>query len=486
MKADSDKLRLSEKLGYGCGDLASCLFWTTFSTFLLYFYTDVFGISAAAAGTMFLVTRTWDLFVDPVIGAVADRTTTRWGKFRPYLLWIPIPLGIVAILTFTTPGYSPSGKLAYAYVTYGLLMMLYSAVNVPYAALMGVMTPHPEQRTALSSYRMMGAFVGNLLIQYSVYSLAFYFSVPGSKLAQVANLTVQTVINAFTGAGDVIQKNVITPIGFQHTMTVVSIAALVFFGLTFWLTRERVVPVVQQSVKKDVADLLRNAPWLVLVAATIATNCFSGVRNNIVIYYFKYFVHNEALSASYLVVGSLVSIAGIYSIQYITPRWGKKVPFILCMGISSVLSVMSYFVGPKDFVAMFVYQILINLLMGPPAALLWSFYADACDHSEIKTGRRATGLIFSASGMCQKLGWTIAGFAAGKLLEYYHFQANVDQPVETLHGIRLMLSIIPGLCSALAALLMLLYPLNAKVVQDNEAILRARRESAENAAPVPA
>jgi GPH family glycoside/pentoside/hexuronide:cation symporter len=182
------------------------------------------------------------------------------------------------------------------------------------------------------------------------------------------------------------------------------------------------------------------------------------------------------------VLGSLVSIAGIYSIQYITPRWGKKVPFVVCMGVSSILSVMSYFVGPKDFVMMFVYQILINLLMGPPAALLWSFYADACDYSEIKTGRRATGLIFSASGMCQKLGWTIAGFAAAELLEYYHFQANADQPLETLNGIRLMLSIIPGICSAVAAALMLLYPLSAAVVRQNEDTLRARRESAEAAA----
>lgn len=483
--AATEKLRLIEKIGYGFGDVASCLFWMTFATYLANFYTDIFGLSAAAAGTMFLVTRTWDLGIDLVMGVVSDRTQTRLGKFRPYLLWIPVPLGIAAVLTFTTPDWSMSAKLVYAYVTYGVLMMFYSAVNVPYAALLGVMTRDPKERNALASYRMMGAFAGSLFVTYSNYALAYYFSVKDSRLGQALEMAVTTVTQAFrtsAGAvGNVAEKVVVTPEGYRAAIIVYAVLAVVFFYFTFALTKERIVPKREQnpSWRRDLLDLVRNGPWLILVAVTILKNSFAGVRGGMIVYYFKYYVHNEALSAMYLMLGSLASIASIYLVQFIPARFGKKIPYAVSIFLAGIFCVLSYWVGPQQYVAMFVYQILINFFIGPPNSMVWSLYADAADYSEHRTGRRATGLIFSASGMSQKLGWTIASSLGLYILGYFSFRPNVEQTPETLNGVRLLVSMIPAACCFIAGGIMCIYPLNAKRMQKIEADLTAAREKEE-------
>ncbi|HEX2861316.1 MAG TPA: MFS transporter, partial [Lacunisphaera sp.] len=333
MTPDTERLKFREKMGYGLGDFASCLFWQTFSIYLAVFYTDIFGLSATAVATMLLITRTWDLFYDPVMGVIADRTTTRWGKFRPYLLWVPIPLGLAAVLTFTTPDFDAAGKLTYAYLTYGLLMLFYSTVNVPYAALLGVVTTHPKDRIALSSWRMIGAFAGSSFVTYSNYGLAYYFSVADAKLSYAMQLTITSLTKAFSTAsetaGEVVEKVTLTPGGYQATMIVYAILAVIIFTLTFLLTKERVVPrpVARDSWKRDVMDLVKNYPWLILVGVTILKNSFAGIRGGMIYYYFKYYVNNEALSGSYLLFGSLASIAGIYLVQYIPVSWGKKVPY---------------------------------------------------------------------------------------------------------------------------------------------------------------
>ena len=484
MNPGAGRLRLYEKTGYGFGDVASCLFWQTFAVYLANFYTDIYGLTASAVGTMFIITRTWDLLFDPIMGVIADRTTTRLGKFRPYLLWIPVPLGLAAVLTFTTPNLAADGKLIYAYVTYGLLMICYSAVNVPYAALLGVMTTDPRERNALSSYRMIGAFVGTILVTYSNYSLAYYFSVKDSRIGQALEMAVTTVLRAFrtTAAtvanSDVFPVSAITPAGYRSAIVVFAVLAVCFFFATFAFTRERVEPMAGQgtSWKRDVADLLGNYPWLILVAVTVLKQSFAGVRGGMIVYYFKYYVHNEPLSAMYLMLGSLASIAGIYLVQFLPARWGKKMPYIASITLCGIFSVLSYWVGPADYTAMFVYQILINFFMGPPTSMLWSLYADAADYSELKTGRRATGLVFSASGMSQKLGWTIASSVGLYVLGYYHFQANVEQTPETLNGLCHLVSMIPVLCCFGAALIMGLYPLNHQKLQEIEAGLRVARE----------
>jgi len=483
MTRDPENLRRFEKLGYGFGDVASCLFWQTFATYLANFYTDIYGITAAAAGTMFIVTRTWDLLFDPIMGVIADRTTTRWGKFRPYLLWIPVPLGLVAVLTFTTPDFSAGGKLVYAYVTYGLLMLFYSAVNVPYAALLGVMTTRPRDRNALSSYRMMGAFAGTILVTYSNYGLAYYFSVKGARISQALEMAVTSVAQAFrtTAAAaansEALPASAITPSGYRSAIVVFAVLAVAFFFATYALTRERVRPIAVQnpSWRRDAVDLLKNTPWLILVAVTILKQAFAGVRGSMIVYYFKYYVHNEPLSAMYLMLGSLASIAGIYLVQFLPERYGKKTPYIVSIALAGIFSVLSYWVRPTDYTAMFVYQILINFFMGPPTSMLWALYADAADYSELKTGRRATGLVFSASGMSQKLGWTIASSVGLYVLGYYHFQANVEQTPATLTGLCYLVSMIPAACCFGAALIMAFYPLNHHRLLEIEAGLRIAR-----------
>ena len=479
MTTDSPKLRFNEKFGYGLGDFASCLFWQTFSIYLAAFYTDIFGLAPAVVATMLLVTRTWDLFYDPIMGVVADRTQTRWGKFRPYLLWIPVPLGLMAVATFTTPDFSLHGKLVYAYVTYGLLMLLYSSVNVPYAAVLGVMTTDPKDRNALSSWRMIGAFAGSSFVTYTNYSFSYYFSVSDAKFSDAWQMAVTSMTKAFHTSGatatEVVQK--ITPAGYQMTIFVYAILAVIIFGLTFLFTKERIIPKqpAPGSWKQDLLDLVKNYPWWILVGVTILKNSFAGVRGAMMVYYFKYYVHNEALSAMYLLIGSLASIAGIYVVQYLPASWGKKMPYIVSIAFAGVFSVLSYWVGPKDYTAMFVYQILINFFIGPPNSMLWAMYADAADYSEYKTGRRATGLIFSASGMSQKLGWTIASSIGLYILGFYSFQANVEQTEETLNGIRHLVSMIPAACCLLAAVIMAFYPLNVKRSREIEESLAAKR-----------
>lgn len=487
MKPGSQKLRWIEKASYGAGDFASCLFWQTFSIYLAVFYTDIFGLAPAAVATMLLVTRTWDLFYDLLMGAIADRTATRWGQFRPYLLWVPIPLAVVAALAFTTPDLSSHGKLIYAYVTYGLLMLLYSTVNVPYAAMLGVITTNQKDRIGLSSWRMIGAFAGSSFVTYCNYGLSYYFSVDGAKLGEALKLTITSLTSAFSSVGSAAigigQKVVITPGGYQSAVIVYAVLAVLVFWLTFILTKERVVPKPPEkgSLKRDFVDLIKNYPWLILVGVTVLKNSFAGVGGGMIYYYFKYFVHNEALSGSYLLFGSLASIASIYLVQFIPVSWGKKMPYTGSIALSGIFSAMSYWVGPTDYTAMFVYQILINFFMGPPNSMLWSMYADAADFSERQTGRRATGLIFSASGMSRKLGWTIASSLGLYTLGFFSFRANAAQSPETLNGIKLVVSMIPAACCFLAAMIMCIYPLTSKRMAEIESDLAMTRRKEEPA-----
>jgi GPH family glycoside/pentoside/hexuronide:cation symporter len=362
-------------------------------------------------------------------------------------------LGIVGILTFTTPELSPAGKLIYAYVTYTTMMLLYSCINVPYSALMGVMTPNSQERTVLSSFRFIGAFGGGLIVSLCTLPLV-----------------------KMLGKGN--DAN-----GYQLTMVIYAILAVALFTGTFALTKERVVPIKEKntSLKKDLYDLTHNRPWLILVGSTIFTVGYSAIRNASIIYYFKYYVGAESHASAYIFLGQLLSMVGIVLISFITPKTGRKNAFIFCLVATTILSVMSYWVGPQDYKLMFGYQIIINLMMGPTAALLWPLYADSADYSEWRTGRRATGLVFSASGMSQKFGWAIGGSLTGWLLAYLGFHANVVQSQEAQNGIRWMLYIVPAFCSLAGLLLMFFYPLDeakVKAIETELGVARATRDKA--------
>lgn len=453
-------IKLKEKIGYGFGDMASSMFWKLFGSYLMIFYTDVFGMPAAVVGTMFLVTRVWDSAFDPVVGVIADRTRSRWGKFRPYLLFLAFPFAFIGVLTFTTPEWSMTAKVVYAYITYSLMMMVYSAINVPYASLLGVMSAEPHDRNVLSVYRMVFAYLGSF----------------------IALLLFMPMVNAFS-RGHSEQD------GWKWAVTVIAaICALLFFAC-FALTRERVKPIreKQAPLKDDLKDLLHNRPWWILLGAGIAALIFNSIRDGATVYYFKYFIvedNNEpitllgipfVLSGLYLAIGQAANIIGVMLAAPVSNRIGKKRTYMGAMAAATVLSIVFYWFDKENLALIFIFQVLISICAGSIFPLLWSMYADCVDYSELKTGNRATGLIFSSSSMSQKFGWAIGSAVTGWLLGYFGFQANVVQNEQAINGIRMFLSFLPAIGTVLSILFISLYPLSEKRMKEITGELEQKR-----------
>lgn len=438
---------IREKIGYGFGDMASSMFWKLFGSYLMIFYTDVFGMPAAVVGTMFLITRVWDSAFDPIIGIIADRTQSRWGKFRPYLLYLAVPFAVIGVLTFTTPDFSDGGKVIYAYFTYSLMMMVYSAINVPYASLLGVMSPEPKDRNMLSTYRMIFAYIGSF----------------------IALLLFMPMVNRFSMGHD--EQH-----GWMMSVIVIAVlCVLLFYGCFAWTT-ERVKPIKEQqnSLKSDLQDLLHNRPWWILLGAGVAALVFNSIRDGATVYYFKYYVVEEeyasvslfgisfVLSGLYLAVGQAANIVGVVLAAPLSNRIGKKKTYMWAMSIATVLSIIFYWFDKEQLMLMFIFQVLISICAGSIFPLLWSMYADCADYSELKTGNRATGLIFSSSSMSQKFGWAIGSAVTGWLLAFYGFEANAVQGEEAIHGIRMFLSWLPAMGTVLSVIFISLYPLSEK------------------------
>ncbi|MCR4032290.1 MULTISPECIES: MFS transporter [Flavobacterium] len=458
-----DKISLKEKIGYGLGDAASSMFWKIFSMYLLFFYTDVFGLAPAIVGTMFLITRIWDSCFDPIVGILADRTKSKWGKFRPYLLWVAIPFAIIGVLTFYTPDFDEKGKIIYAYVTYSLMMMIYSLINVPYASLLGVMSSDRKERNTLSSYRMVFAFGGSLLALWLIEPLVNYFG---------GNLNSKT--------------------GWLATIAVFGFITTIFFWACFFFTKERIKPIAdeQNNLKEDLKDLLKNKPWWILLGAGIGALVFNSIRDGAAVYYFKYYVSSAIKfdfslfgsdfhmtpTSIYLVLGQAANIIGVIIATPIANKIGKKKTFFGAMALAAILSLIFYLFGKEDIYLILIFQVLISICAGCIFPLIWSMYADSADYSEWKQGRRATGLVFSASSMSQKFGWTIGGAGAGWLLGYYGFQANVEQTATAQNGIQLMLSILPAIAAAISVAFIAFYPLSEEKLQIIEQDLNEKRD----------
>ena len=441
---------LKEKIGYAVGDTASCLYWQTFSMFLMIFYTDTFGISPAVVGTMFLLSRFWDAAIDPVMGVIADRTETKYGKFRPWILWGIVPFTVSGIVLFITPDFGQTGKTIYAYLTYTVVMMVYTMVNVPYGALLGVISPNSDERTTLASYRFIGAFTGNIIVQGTLLSLVKYFGKGNDR------------------------------IGYPLAMTVFAVAAGALFFFTFASTKERVKPPkVQSSVGRDIKDLLKNRPWLVLCSMGLVTLIYVSIKNGAMLYYFKYYVGNQEAAAPFMVAGTVFSILGALSTPYIVRFIGsKKVTFIILTIVNAACMAAFYFAGPQDFVLMYATQIIGSVPGAALFPLIWSMYADTADYGEWKFGRRATGLVFSAATFSQKMGWAVGGALAGFALTMIGFVANIAQDAATLSGIRHMMSTIPAAIAMLVIALSLFYNLNAKLEKQIGLELQARKGAA--------
>jgi GPH family glycoside/pentoside/hexuronide:cation symporter len=461
MKNTSGILSIKEKVGYALGDAASNIYFQTFILFLPIFYTDVFGLPAAAVGTMFLVTRIFDAVNDPFMGTIADRTNTRWGKFRPYILFFALPLVIMGVFTFTTPSYDLPGKLIYAYITYNLLMIIYTIVNVPYSALMGVITPNSLERTELSSFRFVAAFVGGLIVQGSTIYLVKYF-----------------------GNGNDAE-------GWKWAMGCLGFLALIFLVITFITTKERVQPPKGQKIeiKMDLKQLITNKPWLLIAGATVFQLIFIVMRSSSISYYFKYYVLDQQLSlfgvvidlpfekflSSFLLIGTGFNILGAILTKWISKIFDKKYTYTGCLLVSAIGCCLFYFLKPQEVILIYLVNIVVSFAWGPVSVLQWAMYTDAADYSEWKNKRRATGLLMAASLFALKIGLTIGGALVLYILDFFGYAANQTQTSISLGGILLLMSFYPAIFGLIGAGLMFFYPLTNKMMIKIEEDLTARR-----------
>lgn len=421
-----------EKVGYSLGDMASNFYWRVFDLFLFIFYTDVFGLSPAAVGTMMLVTRLIDALSDPLMGALADRTNTQFGKFRPYLLWGVLPLAVAGVLTFTIPDVGENGKLVWAYGTYIFMMLAYTFINVPYGALMGVITGDSQQRTQLTSFRFIAAFSGGSLVAY---------------------LTPELV--ALLGAGD-------ETLGWQLTMMVYGFAAIALFLITFTTTKERIAPPKGQnsSVWQDIRDLGSNRPWQILFLLALIIMITISLRGSAGTFYLKYYVQREDLIGAFSMV-YMLSLAIGAAITPLLCRFMEKAKLLmLLMAIVTGCSVLMYFVSPDNITLIFILQCLIGLGLGPKSPLVFSMYADTADYGEWRQGRRATAMIFSAAAFAQKLGGALAGATIGWVLANMGYVANQVQSDASEMGIVLLMTLIPAVFAGISIIVAQRYNLD--------------------------
>jgi GPH family glycoside/pentoside/hexuronide:cation symporter len=444
------RISFGEKVGYSLGDAASNLYWKTFEFYLMIFYTDVFGVSAAAIGTMLLVTRLADAVADPVMGSIADRTRTRWGHFRPYLIWFAVPLAVAGVLTFSTPDLSGGGKVIYAYITYTLLMFLYTAVNIPYTALMGVMTSNSQERTSISSVRFIGAFTAGIFVQYLTPSFVHFF-----------------------GQGNDVR-------GWQLTMVLFGTLAVVMLILCFATTHERVAPPPQQKTDLggDMKALVSSRSWQVLFGVLLLVLAAFAIKGSDSAYYFKYFVHNEKLLPPFLVSNGLAFVAAVSVASFLAKIFGKKALFMFAIGVGGLVIGGFWIAKPTDIALIFALQIVSSFIIGFNSPLVFAMFADVADEAEWRAGRRNTGLVFASAIFSTKAGWAIGAWMFGLLLSYFGYIPNVEQTTRSLFGIVLATSWVPCGLMIAAAVLMQLYPLTEGQMVKIEADLKARRGEA--------
>ncbi|WP_243322592.1 MFS transporter [Geothrix sp. SG200] len=475
--ATDGRLSFREKAGYALGDSASNFYWKTFEFFIIFFYTDVFGISAAAVGTMMLVTRVVDAVADPLMGMVADRTRTRWGHFRPYLIWFSVPLAAAGVLTFTTPNLAPGGKVAYAYVTYCLLMILYTAVNIPYSALLGVMTPNSKERTSLASYRFVGAFSVAVVVQYCTPSLAQWFGMAPALRAQQSFLSHPIGWTRWVLSKEFLALPSDPARGWQFTMVLYGILAVLLFLLCFLTTRERVAPPANQGAdfKGDLKALLGSRSFVVMLAVCVVMITSFVLKGSVSAYYFKYFVHRNDLLGPFLVSNALAFLGAVMLAPALAKRFDKKALFMASIGIGGAVIAGFWFAGPGDIPAMFLLQIASSFIIGFNSPLLWAMFADTADDAEWRTGRRNTGLVFASAIFGTKIGLAMGAWVTGIILTAFGYVANVEQTARSLTGIRLSMSFIPAALLVAAALMMKAYPLDDATMVRIEQDLKGRK-----------
>ena len=473
MADSTHRLASREKIGYALGDIATNFFFQSMILYQTRFYTDTAGLSAVAVGSMFLVLRLGDAVIDPVIGALSDRTQTRWGKFRPWILGTAVPFGVIFWLVYVTPDFGPQGKLVYAYITYTLVMMLYSANNTPYSALMGVMTPDSSERSSIAGYRFVGALIGQFVIQ-------------ALPLPLVAKL----------GHGNSAR-------GWAITMAIFGALIIVLNLITFATTRERVFPAPGQrpSLRNDLRDVFTCRPWIVMFVLTLLIFTMLVVRGSSLNYLFAYYLDQDTLKALldklglaavgagqptfwksglnalgllanpdgsnaaavslslFFVVGSLIQIVGIIFSKPLADRFGKKAVFIAGMAVTTIATVLVFFVTPTSMTMLIVLGLLWPIGWGPTVPLLWVMIADVADFSEWKNSRRATGFMYAGILFALKAGLSLGGALSAWVIAAYGYVPNVVQTPRALLGIRLGASIYPAVALCFGIVCLVIYPI---------------------------
>lgn len=527
------KISIGEKIGYALGDGAANIAWRGVATFLFVFYTDVYGISPVAVGMLMLVARFSDGISDILMGIIGDRTETRYGKFRPWILWTAIPLGIVLSLLFTTPDLSSGGKIIYAYITYILFTLIYTANNIPYGALMAVITGDDKERTVLGSYRMVGAFAGGMVVQGALLFLVAQFGDinPEVKLNQVSekkyevsvlvnkdvenvNLKTKNGIGLFSlvdtssnltdnhgvsslslsmnskteyrflveGEGELIPESISIidqKKGYSSAIYIMSAFLSLFMFVTFYTTRERVRPPKSQksNLRQDLKDLAGNKPWMVLLLTGLLFNIYNSVKQGIVVIYFTHYLNNQLLAGSYLVGLMLASIAGAMVTGYLGKKLGKRRLFIIALIFSGLTNSLLFLFSASDIYPIFALGMISEFASAIFPTLFFAMLGDAADFSEYKNHRRATGLIYSAGSFATKFGGGIAGAIIGLVLGAYHYSGHDSNSIQlAIPGIKMLMSWIPSVIALLAAVLMSVYPLTQQKMDEITLELASRRE----------
>ena len=478
MKSSSQKLSVREKIGYSLGDLAANLVFQTLMTYLAYFYTDIYGLDANdATAIMFTVGTIAAFGFNPIIGAIADRTNSKWGKFRPWILWTAIPLGIISVLAFSTPDFEYKGKLIYAIITYTLLLLLYAASNLPYSALSGVITGDMKERNSISAYRFVAVMFAQFFVQVFMLPIIIY-----------------------AGAGD-------KAVGIEIVMTWLAIIGTIMLLITFLTTKERIVPKPEQksSVTEDVLDLVKNKPWVIMLVLTTLSFVTLAMKGGSYIYYFENYVDEERLSSFISPIldfltniginffgndptsagfglfnagGIIFMIIGIGLSKKLADKYGKKNVFGTFLFISTLFIIYFYFLSPESLELIFAAQILHGFFYGITIPLLWAMIADVADYSEWKNKRRATAIIFSAMMVGLKLGLTIGSSLVAKILGSYGYVPNSDngQTESAIHGTKMLVSIYPAIPFLIGIFLLFFYEINKKMENQIESELKERRK----------
>lgn len=470
------KLSIVEKIGYGLGDTASNILYQAWNFFLMIFYTDVFGIETHVAAFMFLITRLWDMFTDPMMGMIADRTNTRWGKFRPYLLWMAVPFGVLAFAMFITPEWGQNMKIVYAYASYILATMAYTAVNIPYSSMMAVITPNPKERTTLSQFRFFFAFIGQLLITTFTLPLAKFFGSNPSHSGYDEALGYSRAL------------------GYQTTMGIFGAIAIVLLVITFLTTRERVQPPKEQktSFGEDLKNVSRNFPWIIIFVACVFWLIHNMIRNGMVAYYFDY-VNGEGSkilwsmsvgslkldfdqTTTFLTVVTFGMIAGVLLCTPVKKYFDRKIVLIVITFSLALSNAIFYWLPSDNFILLCIVNALWALFAGALPVFLFAMFADVADYHEWKFSQRATGLVTAGIMFAIKLGVAIGGFLGLFILGQYGYNKGSTVTPEVINGIRVLFSFIPAAFIFVCGIILLFYPVDEKLLATIELDLKERKQ----------